>query len=313
LGNTIVARCSSFADCLLCGKKTRFYFVAQADTCVKSFRSTGGTFGGFDGMGGNKDDPITKAIEDVVTAYKPGRANRFQFVFYNIVHPDVAKHSKKTPLWSRQQYQQAVANNPDPSRLVPVPARGFDDLKLRLAEQDKARTVNTARLANLREELAKIQQKHIQTVEQEIPAVIEKHRQLSSRLIKIMGKLETQKAHRYPLTRSEAMFKKGLDNLKRELNRPSNFASKVQELDSIVRTQNLSGDDSNFIDPVNLKHISRFLQDQNRGIKHLLAKIKKDLRDIKIIQKGLSSHNAKQSSNKQLMNNRNQQMNFDMY
>ena len=72
----------------------------------------------------------------------------------------------KTPNFSEQQYKKAVANNPDPTRLVPAPAVGFEDLKKRLEEQDKAIIFNTGKLAKLKETLAELEQKHIKTVEQ---------------------------------------------------------------------------------------------------------------------------------------------------
>lgn len=58
----------------------------------------------------------------------------FQCFFYNVREPGVSyQHANMDPT----MLQHANVNNPDPERLYPVAATGFEDLKKRADMQDK--------------------------------------------------------------------------------------------------------------------------------------------------------------------------------
>jgi nuclear pore complex protein Nup54 len=61
----------------------------------------------------------------------------FQHVFYNFVHPSDVPLYTKPPSMSDRLWQQALADNPDSTCMVPVLAVGFSDLKKRVDKQNQ--------------------------------------------------------------------------------------------------------------------------------------------------------------------------------
>lgn len=57
-------------------------------------------------------------------------------MMYNLVGADAVNYTRPGNV-PEKLWAQAVEANPDPSRLVPVQATGFADLKKRVEDQDK--------------------------------------------------------------------------------------------------------------------------------------------------------------------------------
>mmetsp|Transcript_34296 Transcript_34296/g.66400 ORF Transcript_34296/g.66400 Transcript_34296/m.66400 type:complete len:108 (+) Transcript_34296:520-843(+) len=104
-----------------------------------------------------------------------------------------------------------------------------------------------------------------------------------------MGKLEAKRAGKKPPTRDEVAFRKKLEQMDRELKRPTHYRGKLEELSSVVRTQDdLSGDMLSTVDDENKKNIKLFLKRQMDGLQRLTKELQKQQRHLRIIQKGIS-------------------------
>jgi hypothetical protein len=57
-------------------------------------------------------------------------------MMYNLVGPDAVNYTRPGNV-PEKLWEQAVEANPDPTRLVPVQATGFSDLKKRVEDQDR--------------------------------------------------------------------------------------------------------------------------------------------------------------------------------
>ena len=77
-------------------------------------------------------------VKNIASCWDPkNQACHFKFYFYNLVHPSEVHLYQPAPGEDRSLYEQAKADNPEPSCMVPVLAVGFDGLKTRLEMQDE--------------------------------------------------------------------------------------------------------------------------------------------------------------------------------
>lgn len=60
-----------------------------------------------------------------------------------------------------RMWKQAIEDNPDPTKFIPVPIVGFDELKLRIQCQEKETETHALYLAKVQRDLTELKQKHI--------------------------------------------------------------------------------------------------------------------------------------------------------
>ena len=82
-----------------------------------------------------------------------------------------------------------------------------------------------------------------------------------------------------------------LDTIQGELNAPTQFKGRLNELMSQIRMQNHFGavksEERYYIDADLLREIKQHLK-QQEGLSHLISIIKDDLEDIKLVEHGLN-------------------------
>lgn len=217
----------------------------------------------------------------------PGPHSRFLTTGYNKVHPSLRSKYPRPATISARQYELAERNNPDPANLVPVPIIGFEDLTKRIGEQDKANLEYQRRLEEEQKRLYSMRQEHELTTKTKIEALRKNQANLSHRLLKVMTKLEMQRAREIPLLGPEVEFRKKLESIRRKLAKPAQFQARVTELSSLVRLQEeRSGDSSSYLpplDPPNAKAIYHFLETQRRALAQLTSVLRKDMGDLHTI------------------------------
>lgn len=228
-------------------------------------------------------DGIDSQINSIERAYHPDAPQyRFSTTVYNKVHPALRSKYKPPEGTNQRQYQVAERNNPDPTNLVPVGVKGFEDLTKRIGEQDKANVEYQKKLEEEQKKLVEMRQQHEITTKVEI-AKLRKHQSaLSHRLLKVMTRIEMQRARDIPLLSEEIEFRRKLESAKRNLAKPAQFQARVTELASIVRLQEDRPNDAAFLptlDTPNAKHIHEFLEKQRRALAQLTSVIRKDLHD----------------------------------
>ncbi|TKY86111.1 hypothetical protein EX895_004936 [Sporisorium graminicola] len=89
-----------------------------------------------------------------------------------------------------QLWMAAVRENPDPNRLYPVLALGFNDLKKRIESQAREAQRQRALLQNLATRLAALEQKHSLSNSVRAQAAQNRQAQLHHRLVGLVGKTQ---------------------------------------------------------------------------------------------------------------------------
>ncbi|KAG2465804.1 NUP54 protein, partial [Polypterus senegalus] len=114
---------------------------------------------------------------------------------------------------------------------------------------------------------------------------------LSHRALQVLIKQEIQRKRGYAIQVDEEHLRVQLDTIQCELNAPTQFKGRLNELMSQIRMQNHFGtvrsEERYNIDTDLLREIKQHLKLQQEGISHLISVIKDDLEDIKLIENGL--------------------------
>uniref|UniRef100_A0A8C7XL22 Nucleoporin 54 n=1 Tax=Oryzias sinensis TaxID=183150 RepID=A0A8C7XL22_9TELE len=152
-------------------------------------------------------------------------------------------------------WEQAKVDNPDPEKLFPVPMVGFKELLRRLQIQEQMTKQHQTR-------------------------------------VDVLIKQEIQRKSGYAIQVDEEHLRVQLDTIQSELNAPTQFKGRLNELMSQIRMQNHFGavrsEERYSVDADLLREIKQHLKQQQEGLSHLISVIKDDLEDIKLIEHGLS-------------------------
>jgi len=234
--------------------------------------------------------PIQR-LEGVKNSYDPQHPQcRFKHIFYNLVASpeEVNRHQQVKPqhidplLWD-----QAWRANPEPSRLVPVQATGFSDLRARIVEQDKMASNQEKALQDANKLLDHMKQRHEVTTLAKLEQYRRRELELANRVLKVMCVIARLEARGSGLTVGEEQFLQRIDTLVRDLSRPG-FRGKLTELSAMSKNYDRS---ETLIDPVNkeaLERIYMFLEQQQAGLQRLTALIHKDQKDFEYISNSLT-------------------------
>ncbi|XP_008291974.1 nucleoporin p54 isoform X1 [Stegastes partitus] len=188
-------------------------------------------------------------------------------------------------------WEQAKVDNPDPERLIPVPMVGFKELLRRLQIQEQMTKQHQTRVDIISSDISELQKNQATTVAK-IAQYKRKLMDLSHRVLQVLIKQEIQRKSGYAIQVDEEHLRVQLDTIQSELNAPTQFKGRLNELMSQIRMQNHFGavrsEERYSVDADLLREIKQHLKQQQDGLSHLISVIKDDLEDIKLIEHGLS-------------------------
>ncbi|KAF7218135.1 nucleoporin p54 isoform X3 [Nothobranchius furzeri] len=188
-------------------------------------------------------------------------------------------------------WEQAKVDNPDPERLIPVPMVGFKELLCRLQIQEQMTKQHQTRVDIISNDISELQKNQATTVAK-IAQYKRKLMDLSHRVLQVLIKQEIQRKSGYAIQVDEEHLRVQLDTIQSELNAPTQFKGRLNELMSQIRMQNHFGavrsEERYSVDAGLLREIKQHLKQQQDGLSHLISVIKEDLEDIKLIEHGLS-------------------------
>ncbi|CAI5667198.1 unnamed protein product [Oreochromis niloticus] len=183
-------------------------------------------------------------------------------------------------------WEQAKVDNPDPEKLIPVPMVGFKELLRRLQIQEQMTKQHQTRVDIISNDISELQKNQATTVAK-IAQYKRKLMDLSHRVLQ-----EIQRKSGYAIQVDEEHLRVQLDTIQSELNAPTQFKGRLNELMSQIRMQNHFGavrsEERYSVDADLLREIRQHLKQQQEGLSHLISVIKDDLEDIKLIEHGLS-------------------------
>ncbi|KAM4810155.1 nucleoporin p54 isoform 2-T2 [Rhinophrynus dorsalis] len=188
-------------------------------------------------------------------------------------------------------WEQAKVDNPDPERLVPHPMVGFKELLRRLKVQDQMTKQHQTRLDIISEDISELQKNQATTMAK-IAQYKRKLMETSHRVLQVLIKQEIQRKSGFAIQAEEEHLRVQLDTIQCELNAPTQFKGRLNELMSQIRMQNHFGavrsDEKYYVDGDLLREIRQHLKQQQEGLSHLIGIIRDDLEDIKLIEQGLN-------------------------
>ncbi|XP_030624408.1 nucleoporin p54 [Chanos chanos] len=187
-------------------------------------------------------------------------------------------------------WEQAKVDNPDPEKLIPVPMVGFKELLRRLKIQEQMTKQHQTRVDIISNDISELQKNQATTVAK-IAQYKRKLMDLSHRVLQVLIKQEIQRKSGYAIQVDEEHLRVQLDTIQSELNAPTQFKGRLNELMSQIRMQNHFGavrsEERYSVDADLLREIKQHLKQQQEGLSHLISVIKDDMEDIKLIEQGL--------------------------
>ncbi|XP_020616032.1 nuclear pore complex protein Nup54-like [Orbicella faveolata] len=191
-------------------------------------------------------------------------------------------------------WEQAKKDNPDPQRLIPTTITGFSELKKRQKLQEQETLQHQKRLALISEEIADLRHNHATTMAK-LAQFKRKHLELSHRILEVMIKQECVRKSGYSVQADEEQLRVQLECLQAELNAPSQFKARLNEMMSQIRLrQSQAGerlgrvDGRYVVEGVMQEQLKQHLERQQVGLLHLITIIKDDLQDLGTIERGLT-------------------------
>ncbi|XP_031433260.1 nucleoporin p54 isoform X2 [Clupea harengus] len=187
-------------------------------------------------------------------------------------------------------WEQAKEDNPDPDKLIPVPMVSFKELLRRLKIQDQMTKQHQTRTDIIANDISELQKNQATTVAK-IAQYKRKLMDLSHRVLQVLIKQEIQRKSGYAIQVDEEHLRVQLDTIQSELNAPTQFKGRLNELMSQIRMQNHFGavrsEERYSVDTDLLREIRQHLKQQQDGLSHLIGVVKDDMEDIKLIEHGL--------------------------
>ncbi|BFZ15315.1 hypothetical protein BsWGS_18354 [Bradybaena similaris] len=193
-------------------------------------------------------------------------------------------------------WQQAKLDNPDPEKYIPVPMIGFKELQRRLKHQAEQTKLFQQRLDVISGDIVNLQTQH-STMLAKLEDYKRKDLELGHRLLKVIVKQEIYRKMGFAIQAEEETLKVQLEQLQVELNHPTQFKGRLNELMSQMRMQlqMASGraDSTYQMDLETQAEIKLILKQQQDGLQHLIEIIKEDAADIQLIEQGVAKSRLK--------------------
>ncbi|KAH8319708.1 hypothetical protein KR074_004318 [Drosophila pseudoananassae] len=189
-----------------------------------------------------------------------------------------------------RMWRQANLDNPDPSKFIPVPMIGFNDLKWRVKCQEQETDTHALYMKNVEGELTELRQRHA-TATAKILEHKRKLAELSHRILRIIVKQECTRKVGTSLTPEEEAMRTKLQNMQAVVSAPTQFKGRLSELLSQMRMQRnqfaVNGGAEYAIDKDAEDEMKTFLTMQQRAMEVLSETVNKDLKALDVIIKGL--------------------------
>lgn len=192
----------------------------------------------------------------------------------------------------RRMWNQAKEDNPDVKKFIPVPMVGFNDLKWRIKCQETETEAHALYLQKVEKDLSTLKQRHANT-----SAKIMEHRrklaELSHRVLRIVVKQESTRKMGIGLSPEEEAIRTKLENMHTIVSAPTQFKGRLSELLSQTRMQRnqyrtIGSANEYTLDKEAQEEMKNFLMMQQKAMAYVIEIANKDMKDLKIVQEGIS-------------------------
>jgi len=179
---------------------------------------------------------------------------------------------------------------------INLPIVGFKSLQQRLKIQENQSKAHQGRLDCIASDISSLQKKHQNT----LAALEERKRkqlELSHRVLKVLVKQESTRKHGFTITQEEEQLRSQLESIQGELETPTQFKGRLNELLSQVRLQSqsavMSGASEKYtLDQYAVSDIKAVLREQQQAIQAMVGLVKEDLKTLNVMVDGLNSQQS---------------------
>ncbi|KAJ2085312.1 Nucleoporin nup57, partial [Coemansia sp. S100] len=246
-------------------------------------------------------EELSNQLMFIKNCWDPAMPNyQFRHYFYNVAEPGQAHLYQCPPGQDPVLWQQAQADNPDPTTLVPVLANGFDDLRKRVDSQSLQMQSYQERTSEISDKLCDILQKHHSETTVRLGECRRRQGELSQRLLEFMRLLQLLRLRGQLLHPEEEVFRVRVEHLEKEMTRSGSLKQRFVELqDHAYRLQanarkrrelmgisgaGHAGDGYEVADTSQLESVMRMLNEKQRGLAHLTQVVSQDSQAIDTIE-----------------------------
>lgn len=192
-----------------------------------------------------------------------------------------------------RMWREAIADNPDSRKFIPVPMIGFQNLKWRIKCQENEIESHVSYLAKLEEDINELKQRHSNTTAK-IVEYRRKLAELSHRVLAVVVRQEITRKIGVALSPDEEMLRSKLENMQALVSAPTQFKGRLSELLSQMRMQrnqwtSASGGGNEYaLDRDSSEEMMTFLSMQQRAMQLLIETVNADMSALKVISEGMA-------------------------
>eukprot|EP00026_Physarum_polycephalum_P002445 Phypoly_transcript_02451.p1 GENE.Phypoly_transcript_02451~~Phypoly_transcript_02451.p1 ORF type:complete len:426 (-),score=78.36 Phypoly_transcript_02451:230-1507(-) len=236
--------------------------------------------------------PLQK-MEALYCCFNPQHPQcKFRHMFYNQINanPEDVKrmNTMKPPQVDQLLWDQACRNNPDPTKFVPVQACGFEDLKQRIAEQNKLTNQQSQTLQDATKLIDHIRHEHTNNTMAKLDDYKRRQLEISQRLIRVICKLMVLEARGTRLTVGEEQLKRKFEMILQDLASPVLYRAKIEDFIALSRIS-VPSTPLPQVDEKALENIAKALKEQRAGLEVLTTMVQKDTKDVQLMMNELNS------------------------
>ncbi|CAN6223011.1 unnamed protein product [Urochloa humidicola] len=244
--------------------------------------------------------PSDRDIQAIVDAYKEDPGNpryAFRHLLFSVTDPSqrVKPVAASDIMWAEAMGKLECMDSADRERLWPQLVQGFKDLSHRLKLQDEVLVSDTDRLSMTHSNVKKLQRHFQADTYPWIQRLKQQELVIQRRLLRFVRIVEAleNRGYRSPLTREEAeLYERLMAILKRVKGPSADLSKRVNTLLSQSRLLASSGGaggpvyipNSAKVDERSVTELLEALQQQTEAVAKLGNVLKRDIRDLEIIQ-----------------------------
>ncbi|KAF3918885.1 hypothetical protein ABW20_dc0103684 [Dactylellina cionopaga] len=207
---------------------------------------------------------------------------QFQTYLYNQADNEVVANSYEPGQGEdKLKFDAAMRKRPNP-KAVPVLVRGFNDLQLRMQQQENQIVIYRATLHGINNRLIELSRNHDLKTTIKLAEAVSRHQQLAHRTLSLSAKVQVLKNRGYALQPEEDQLRKRLETLMKTVSDPgvngrmNEIWARMQIINQKARQmENEINEMSVTVDPEHIQKMATVLQTHEKGIKGLREELQR--------------------------------------
>ncbi|CAO3609875.1 unnamed protein product [Cunninghamella blakesleeana] len=250
---------------------------------------------------------IWQALALMKSWWDPQSPNcKFKTYFYNLVAPQEVHLYQRPQNHDQKAWEDAQKKNPDPSCMVPVLAVGFTDIEKRMEIQKLTSEAHKVKLDELDQRMKKIQTVNIQENLIKLNEAKRQYMELVQRVIKFLKHTQVLRHKGLSITHEEEVMRTSFETIQDQLQRSEQIRGTFSQMWAQLQLIKESGRKYGSIDGIDnwdsvssshVEEITKILNEQERGIHHIIDVVQNDLKQVENMQQIHHHHHHHHQNN----------------